>query len=121
MEQAPYGLYKGQYRRLCRVRNGIWFDQHWHMLGWGDLTDVELTRIAKEIPFGHLFIILSVPKVVPFIPSIEHCAWLIEHRCIYTIADEAGLMERRDGVRHHRVCRATAVGIIERIKRLNSQ
>ena len=116
MEQSLYGLHKGQCRANSRVRNGVWFDANWHMLGWGDLTDGELRRIAKEIPFGHLFIILKHALTVP---SVEQCIGLIEQRRIYTISDDSETLVHMDGVRYHRVQRPTAAGVIERIRRLN--
>jgi hypothetical protein len=97
----------------------VWFDRRWQMIGWGDLADADFRRVAQEIPFGELFIVL---EETPVNFGVEQCCWMVEHGRVYAVSDHPHAMvlepiERR--VRYYAIDRQTARGIIERIGRLH--
>jgi hypothetical protein len=106
-----------------RVDNGAWFDLNGRMIGWGDLSDEDLAKIAKTIPFGELFIVVDT-QAQPVGFTVDKFVWLVERGSVYSVLryslypdDETS--ERMMGVRFRRIIRPTAVKIIARIKRLN--
>ena len=125
---APYGLRNGQLRgRERRVHNGNWFDRKWQKIGWGDLADDDFVRIAKEIPFGDLFVVLaSIPLLVPINGDycIANCTWLVEHGAAYEVirhADCDGAVVYQRRVRFQPIAHASVRRIVERINRINSR
>lgn len=119
-----YGLTKGQTRvSNRRVENGVWCDHDWRMLGWGDLADEDLLRIAKQLPFGELFIVVN-GHIHPIAHKAANCSWLVERGSIYRImlftndlVDEK--VETRAGVRLRYITRESAAQVISRFQRLN--
>jgi hypothetical protein len=118
--ESLYGLSKGQYRDHGLVRNGVWFSHHWKMLGWGDLTDHDLVRIAREIPFGQLFIVIAIGGVWPLDRLIDQCSWLVERGRIYAVAGHSVETASLRQVRYHQIDHETARSIVARISRLYS-
>ena len=59
--RGRFGLMCGQMRgRSCRVmKNAGWYDAAGRKLGWGDLSDADMRRIAAGLRKGELFIVLS--------------------------------------------------------------
>lgn len=121
--ESLYGLHKGQYRDHGLVRNGVWFSHQWKMLGWGDLTDHDLVRIAREIPFGQLFIVItrSLPDDHLIDHLIDQCSWLVEYGRVYAVAERpvesVGLLHK---VRYRCIDHGAARDIVARISRLYS-
>ena len=55
-----FGLACGQMRGgIDRVvHNGGWYNKAGEKLGWGDLSQKDLVRVAKSLPVGEMFIVL---------------------------------------------------------------
>ena len=120
------GLTRGQVRKDGRIKNGIWFDVHWRMIGWGDLAEHDLVRLAKTLPFGSLFIVVNQTELQPFSHDIDTVSWLVERGSIYLVlrlsthpGDET--YENMLGTRFRKIIRPTAAGIVERFVRLNNR
>lgn len=58
---GPFGLHCGQmkYGTDKMYHNASWYNKFGYKVGWGDLTETELIKISKEIPYDELFIILG--------------------------------------------------------------
>jgi hypothetical protein len=124
---APYGLRNGQVRGTERVvHNGGWFNRQWQKIGWGDLAEDDFVKIAKAIPFGELFVVLS--ERTPILISItgdycmENCSWLVEHGWAYQVdrhAEHDDPIILRRSVRFRKITSSSVRHIVERIYRVN--
>jgi hypothetical protein len=120
-----YGLTKGQTRLPSRrlVTNGLWCDHKWQMFGWGDLSDDDVVRIAKRIPFGELFIVVNT-RIHPIQYEASNCLWLVERGHLYRVLFSDNLSDETagtiNGVPFRRIVRPTAASVVERFQRLNS-
>ncbi|MCI0479430.1 hypothetical protein L0Y59_02700 [Candidatus Uhrbacteria bacterium] len=56
---GPFGMSSGQIRGHDLVHNGSWFNRAGEKLGWGDLSPLDLLRIAVELEGDEAFIVLS--------------------------------------------------------------
>lgn len=117
MNIASYGLVNGQKRMRKRV-HGVWVNgKQGKTIGWGDLADADLVRIAKTLPFGELFVVMT-GAWQPLNP--DTCAWLIERGTIYCVMSQDETDERLDGVRFRRIMRPTVENLLARFQRLNT-
>jgi hypothetical protein len=57
-ESTLFGLRCGQMRADDIIHNGGWYNRQGEKLGWGDLSETDLYRIAAELEPGELFIVL---------------------------------------------------------------
>jgi len=96
------------------------------MIGWGDLAEHDLVKVAKTLPFGMLFMVVPQTVFRPFGNDLDTVTWLVERGSIYLVLRGASslsdeIAERMQQMRFRKIIRPTAKTIFERFARLNSR
>lgn len=125
-ENLPFGLCVGQMRVRRIMHNCGWYNKVGEFLGWGDLSEDDINRIAREISAGDAFFIL--PERAPYDnprlddnphPGIQEvinwCTFMITKECVYFVSDygqrDNELKETK--IKHMHTTRADLKKIIE--------
>lgn len=65
-----FGLCEEQTRFNKTVHNGGWYNAAGEKIGWGDLSNDDLRRLAAELPEGEIFVVLGEHD--SFWPFVTH-------------------------------------------------
>lgn len=100
--KTPFGFLNEQQRVDAVVKNGGWFNYCGDKIGRGDLNMADLAKIAKSIPGGEAFFVLSEVDSIWDMPSgLDRSAPGIDYilkTATWLISKSTGVVRARDDI-----------------------